>query len=381
MTKKWLVAAVVLLIGSIVFVGCDDDDDCPTCPPDDQVTENPAGRIYVPNQADSTLYVYDSKTLQRVDSVLIPIAEPHFIAFSHNYQYFYVVGRQQGGELAKYQTSDNSLVATVDLSSVTDPGVFPTTVMVSGSNDTLFMTNFAINKGRTYRFDVAGSNFNFLDSNLQAGHQTHDMRISPDFKYVVSAGYNSDDITIYDTETEDVQPLTIDSALPIFNTSPSNDYGPYGVQIDHNSQFAFLACRKGTDQVRIVDLKNRTIIDSILITNANIGGNANTEGPTYFTLMPDNNTLFVTGMNSNRAWAIRLSTREVLKSYEFSVNRPFGIASSDDGSRVYISCTNDRPNPGMVYVIDGITMEKVDSIQVGSEPFGLQWRPLVAGES
>ncbi len=379
MTPKRFLAALFLMVAvALVVAGCDDDDDCPTCPPDGETSENPAGRIYVPNQADSTLYVYDSKTLQRVDSVDIPIAEPHFVTFSHDYEYFYIVGRQQGGELAKYRSSDNSLVTTVNLTTVADAGVFPTTVMVSGSNDTLFMTNFAINKGRTYRFDVSGTNFAFLDSNLQAGFQTHDMRISPDFKYLVSAGFSSDDITIYNTETGDLQPLTIDSAQPIFNLSQSNNYGPYGVQIDHNSNFAYLACRKGVDQIRIVDLNNLTIVDSIVIPGA---GPSGMEGPTYFTLLPDNNTLFVTGMNDNKVWVIRLSTREIIESYEFSVNRPFGIASSDDGSRVYISCTNDRPNNGAVYVIDGTTLEKIDSVTVGSEPFGLSWRPLVAGES
>jgi DNA-binding beta-propeller fold protein YncE len=99
------------------------------------------------------------------------------------------------------------------------------------------------------------------------------------------------------------------------------------------------------------------------------------------TLLPDNNTLFVTGMNSNRSWAVRLSSREVLKTYEFAIPRPFGISSSSDGSRVYISCTNNRPEKGMVYAIDPVTLNKVDSVQAGSEPFGLQWRPLIAGEN
>ena len=56
-------------------------------------------------------------------------------------------------------------------------------------------------------------------------------------------------------------------------------------------------------------------------------------------------------------------------------SRPFGITISDDGTRVYVSCTNTRPQPGQVYVIDGETFEKLDSLEVGSEPFGLAWRP------
>ena len=138
-----------------------------------------------------------------------------------------------------------------------------------------------------------------------------------------------------------------------------------------------MACRKGTDQLRLVDLNNQTILDSILIPLTDVGSAMS--GPTYMAIAPDNNILFLTNFTENTASVVRLSTREVLQTLEFASTRPFTATMSDDGSRVYISCTGVRPpNPiqGRVYVIDAETYEKIDSIDTGSEPFGVAFRPL-----
>jgi DNA-binding beta-propeller fold protein YncE len=324
----------------------------------------------VPNQADATMYVYDTETLDRVASFDIPIDEPHFVTFSADFGHYYVVGRQAGGELAKYRADNDSLVATV-----TVPGqVFPTAVAIHPGSDTLYLTDFTLSAGRTHRDDVTGDQLVWRDSILQAGHQTHDIAISRDGRYVISAGFSSDDITILDTQAGNVEPLTLDSARPTFNPV-SNVYGPYGVLIDATGRRAILACSKGTDQLRVVALVNRTILDSILIPVSNVG-NADRSGPTYMVIHPvDNNLVFVTNYLDHTMSVVRLSTSEVITTVAFETPRPFGIAISDDGTRVYVSCTNIRPQPGRVYVIDGETFEKVDSLETGSEPFGLAWRP------
>jgi len=352
-----------LIMGSILLAGCES-----TTGPGGDV--GPDGRLYVPNQADSTMYVYDTRTMVRVDSFPIPIAEPHMVEFSHDMAYYYVVGRQPAGRLLKYQASNDSVIATVQV-----PGaVFPTSLVISHNNDTLYLTDFTLGAGHTHRYDVSGTNFLWRDSILQAGYQTHDIRISPDGRYVVSAGFSSDDITILDLVTGNVQPLTIDSARSGFNPV-SNVYGPYGVLIDRNGTRAILACSKGVDQLRIIDLVNLTILDSIVIPVSNTG-NADRNGPTYMVISPDNNIVFVTNFLDNTVSVVRLSTREVLTTIPFETPRPFGIAMSEDGSRVYVSCTNIRPARGRVYVIDADKYTKIDSVEVGSEPFGLVWMPL-----
>jgi YVTN family beta-propeller protein len=329
----------------------------------------PKGKLYIPNQADQTISILNTADLTVVKTFATPVVEPHFVEFSPDGEYYYIVGRQVGGTMAKYKATNDSLVAQVTVEGV----VFPTSFTISPGNDTLYLTDFTLGPGHTHRYNVAGDNFIWLDSILQAGHQTHDITISPDGKYVVSAGFSSDDITVLNTLTGDVTPLTLDSAKQQFN-GVSNIYGAYGVEIDHNSRFAILACRKGVDQIRMIDLVNMTILDSILspVTNAT---NPNTDGPNYMALSPDNNILFVTNLTDNSLTVYRLSTREVMAHIPFETPKAFGIDISDDGTQVYVSCTNVRPAVGRVYVIDANTFEKIDSVTVGSEPFGLAWQP------
>ena len=326
-------------------------------------------RVYVPNQAETTVYILDAITLALVDSFHTPVVEPHFVTFTHDLEYYFILGRQVGGDIAKYRTSDNALIELITVEGT----VFPTSLVTSRNDDTVYLTDYTLGPGHTHRYDISGTNFMWIDSVLQAGHQTHDIRISHDGKYVVSAGFSSDDISIINTQTGNLTPLTLDSGLQVFNPI-SNNYGPYGVLIDHTGTMAFLACSKGVDQIRVVDLENLTIVDSVPVPVSNTG-NAGRNGPTYMTLAPNNDILFVTNYLDNTVAVVRLSTREVVATIELETPKPFGIDISRDGTRIYVSCTNTRPAPGRVYMIDTGTYQKIDSVDVGSEPFGLAVRP------
>ncbi len=333
-------------------------------------TPEPAGRLVILNQADTTIYIYDSETLIRTDSFATPVVEPHFIRSDANDQYYYIVGRQVGGSLAKYDVATDALIANPTVQGTH----FPTALVSSASGDTLFVTDFTNASGRTHRYDVSGTNFSFIDSTLFAGIQTHDIDISPDGDYVVSAGFGSDDITVFNTATGTVTPLTIDSALQQFNP-PSSTYGPYGVFIDNTGDTAIIACSKGTDQIRLFDLTTLSFVDSILVPVSN-AMNPGRNGPTYMTMSPDNTKLFLTNHFEPTMVVIDLPSRTIIETIDFSVPRPFGITRSDDGSRIYVSCTNVRTTgPGAFYVIDGTTYAKIDSVTVGREPFGIEWQP------
>ena len=363
--KKCLLGIALILLG---LTGCESSSTGTGGGP----APGPPGFVYVPNQADSTMYVYSSVDMSRVDSFPIPLDEPHFITFDHINQYYYVIGRKAPGQIAKYRAADDSLSTVVQV-----PGqMLPTACALSLNNDTMYVTDFSLGNGRTHRYDVSGTNLIWADSILQAGIQTHDVRIGPNGRYIVSAGFSSDDITILDLQTGNVQPLTLDSARSGFNPVDST-YGPYGVLIDKNGTMAVIACSKGVDQLRLVDLVNLTILDSILIPVNGTAANLGREGPTYMAIHPNNNIVFLTNYLNNTVSVVRLSTREVLETIQFETPKPFGIAITDDGSRVFVSCTATRGmGNGRVYVIDGNTYTKVDSVNVGEEPFGLAWRPL-----
>ena len=323
-------------------------------------------RFYVTNQADQTVYIYDAVSFNLIDSFTTPVVEPHFIQFTHDYQYYFVLGRQVSGSIAKYKTSNDSLVALVQV----EGAVFPTAFAISNNNDTLYLTDFTNDAGHTNRYDISGTNFVWIDSVLQAGRQTHDVRISDDGKYVISAGYSSDDITVINTQTGDLKPISLIDGDNVFNPN-SNNYGGYGVLIDHYSNLAIISCRKNVDQIRLVDFKNSVIVDSIVLAGVH---SADPE-PIYLVISPDNNFLYVANNKDSSMSVINLLTRQVVETVTFSTPKPFGISISDDGKRVYVGCTNTRPELGMVYIIDGETFEKIDSVTAGSEPFGLIWAP------
>ncbi|MBD3403146.1 beta-propeller fold lactonase family protein [candidate division GN15 bacterium] len=340
--------------------GCTDDDN-----PVDSGGEQ-FDVLYVLNQADQTIYKYNAETLVRIDSIETPVVEPHFIEFSHDRDYYYVVGRQVGGQLAKYRTADDSLVQLVTV----EGSMFPTALVVSPNDDTVYVCDFTNAKGRTHRYAASGASFSFLDSNLQAGYQSHDIDLSSDGGLFVSAGFNSDDITVVDLDSGTTTPYRIEDATPGFGTSPAS-YGPYGVNLDLDEQMAILACRKGVDQLRLIDFINGTVIDSILIPTADATQSA-MAGPTLMDITPDNDRVFVTGFTDNRMWVVQLSTRSVLQTIPLGTPRPFTVNVTSDGSRVYVSATNTRPSPGQVYVIDGNSYAVLDSVQTGSEPFGVR---------
>jgi DNA-binding beta-propeller fold protein YncE len=94
-------------------------------------------------------------------------------------------------------------------------------------------------------------------------------------------------------------------------------------------------------------------------------------------LAPDNDVVFVTTQFGNSIVVFRASTKEILADIPVATTGPFGITMSDDGSRVYAACRGVGLNEqGRVYVIDGESYVKLDSLDVGTASFGLIWQPL-----
>lgn len=336
------------------------------CSDDNPVSPAPAAFdiLYVLNQADQTIYKYNAQTLVRIDSLSTPVVEPHFIEFSRDHSCYYVIGRQVGGQIAKYRTADDSL-----LQLVTVPGtVFPTALAISPNDDTVYVCDFSDTKGRIHRYAASGNNFAYLDSSLQAGYQTHDLHFAASGEFFVSAGFNSDDITIVNLDSGSTTPLLVQDASTGFGTPPAG-YGPYGVRVDNASELAIVACRKGVDQIRVIDLLTRQLVDSIVIPTADQTSSA-MAGPTMMHVAPDNDIVYVTGFTDNRVWVVRLSTASVVQTIPLGTARPFMVMADQSGDRVYVSTTGFRPDNGTLYVIDGQSYQVIDSVAAGSEPFG-----------
>jgi len=364
---KLRILLCVLAAAVMMLAGCEDDN---SPVGGGAVNTNPEGRLYVLNQSDNTIFVYDTRTMTRVDSLDAMIESPHFAEISPDRRYMYVVGRTSPGEVAKFDLLDNSYVDQFD-----GPGdLFPTAIMISPDGATGYVCDFTdpSNPGKLHRYNL--NTMTFVDSLLNVGSATHDLRISSDGRLIVAGNFGADNVTMVYPEDDSVYFVDLDPGNPVPTGSPR--LGPYGVAIDHNDSLAYIACRL-SNEIRVLDLTTREIVDSIPIPIQSSNSNA---GPTLMALSPDNDLLYITTQLENTVALLRISTRRVIAQLELGVMRPFGIVMTPDGSRYYVTCVNSL-NPtedrqGRVYVIDGATHDVVDSVDVGNNCFGLAFRSM-----
>lgn len=357
------------LVVVAVLAGCDGENNDPM----DTDNGNPAGFLYVANQSDNTVFVYDTRTMIRVDSFLSVVEQPHCVETSHDHQYLYIVGRTSPGQLAKFELATNTFVD----SAIAPDDLFPTMVMVSMDGSTGYVCDFTdpSKPGKIHRYNL--NTMTFVDSSLSAGSATHDVRMTTDGMVLVAANFGTDNLTIVYTDGDTVTFVDLDATNPAPAGTPR--LGPYGVAIDPNDSLAYIACRL-SHEVRVVDLHTREVVDSIVIP---IEGTGSLYGPSLMTISPDGRFLYVTTQLENTVAVLDLTNRSVITQVELGVPRPFGIAGSSDGSRYYVACVNSE-NPGAdrtgrVYVIDGATHTVVDSVSVGNNSWGLGWVPADPG--
>jgi YVTN family beta-propeller protein len=290
--------------------------------------------------------------------------EPHYIEFSPNYQFYYMCTRENTGRVVKTRSSDN---VAVDL--LEKPGLTPTAIVVDAAGAFGYVCDFTPSTQLAWIYKVDLSDMEVTDSIPAGGATTHDIKISSDGELIVAANFNSDQIVLVYTDADSVRTFLLNPSDPAPLGQPV--YGPYGVAIDHNDSLAYIACRH-IDQIKVFDLVEREIVDSINIP-VNSKSPSGTHGPTLMTVSPDNRKLYVTTQWGNSVVVVDLMTKQTLADIAFSANRPFGITMSSDGSRIYTCCVNSGQPNGWVYAINGNTDTKIDSLQVGQEPFGLIW--------
>lgn len=356
-------ALILLFLALAVMAGCDD----PTSSEPPKL--GPAGRLYVANQTDSTIYVYDTETLERVDSFPAQVGQPHSIKFSNDHSKFYAVSREFNGRLARYNGATNAFEDAEAL-----PGLFPTAMAISPDGVFGYVCDFSAPSVATRVYKVNLATLTIVDS-MSAGASTHDVDITTDGSIVVATNM-SDLITMIYTDADSVFQVSIDpdSLYPLSRQK----FMPYGLTIDHKDSLAYIACLEHHEvhaQVRVLDLKQRQIVDSFYLPIDHTTENGDPAGATQLELSPDDAYLYVTTQWDNSIIVLRLSTRTVVE-FPTEVGRTFGVTGTDDGSRVYVAAAGAPNEVGRVYILDGQTHQLIDSLNVGHNPFGLRWRSL-----
>lgn len=356
---KKLVLLSALLLG-IFLVSCGDDDN----PVEPAPNNNPEGKLYVLNQGDSTMFIYNTKTRARIDSVHTVVRNPHYIEFAPNGLNYYITTLESSGHVAKFETATNNFID----SSAVIADVQPAAIAITADNQFGYLCNFSA-PGSASRMQKMDLNTMQIVDSLQGGAFCHDLKITSDGSVVIMTNRDSDNLTLAYPDADTVYFVDIDPDSTYVTTVPSK-YGPFGVVVDHNDSLAYVSCMNA-DQVRVLDIAARTIVDSVDIP---IVPGGTISGPTLLAVTPDNAHVFLTTRDGNSIVAFETSTMTVVADIPVSATQPFGIDVSADGSQVYVACVNlGQPN-GMVYIIDVATFSKIDSIVVGTQSFGLKYR-------
>ncbi len=356
---KMMLAVVLFTVAFLATSSCDSGDT-----PTNSTGPNPAGRLYALNQTDATMYIYDTQTLQRIDSIPTRVERPHYIEFSPTGDFYYIVTLEQTGRIAKFNALTDEFVDSVTV----PPAVQPSAIVIMPDGKTGYVCNFSLPGRRTQinKYDL--TTMTNIGS-FPAGVTTHDLKITSDGSVIIACNRFGDNLTLLYPDADTVTFISVDPDSVY--SDDSNKYGPFGVVIDNNDSLAYIACMDAL-QVRVLDIKARKIVDSIDIPV----DSAFIYGPTLLAISPDNQTVFLTTRGGNSLVAFDAVSMTILADVPLTTTYPFGIDISADGSRVYVACVGEPTSNGAVQIIDGKTFTSVATLQTGRETFGLRWRPL-----
>lgn len=325
---------------------------------------DPAGKIYVANSGQGTVTVIDPdlnlilKTIPVARNPNNAAAEfAHHFAWNFTDNFLYLTMAGQLGELVKIDPGSDQIVARLAV------GVAPTDVRISPDGRFAYVANHDLNpflprstvtKINLTTFTVAGT--------ITVGKAPHGLRMSQDGRFMLACNYLTDDVTfIYLNTNGDA-----DSTFTLKLGSAPKIFRPYGIGFSPDDSLAFVSCQQ-SNEVRVVDLKNRLIVDSIPVGFE----------PFMVERTPDNRFLYVPCRQSDAVYIIRLSDRTVVKSVGVGF-RAHGVDFSPDGLRAYITCEGDHINPSFIYVINAVTQRIIGPIEVGVFPNGVLVSPLAS---
>jgi YVTN family beta-propeller protein len=363
-----LLHGIFFFLTVLTIMGCHDKGDDPNT-----AIEGPAGKLYVLNQADNNIFVYDTRTMTKLKTVETHIAKPHYIVFSPDQQFYYVMTVDLSGKIAKFDAADDSFLTDFDLTAAAravfpnQRSVIPAGLCITGDGQYGYMCDYSAGseRGHIYKVNLATL---AVEKKLQSGAQTHELQSTADGKIIVACNLRSDDITLLYTDGDSVAFVPIDPAQAPDPLNPR--YGPYCVAMDHHLQKAYISCLYA-HQVRILDIYSRQIIDSIAIP---ITTGISTSGPAMIHHSHSGNYLFLTTKWGNTLVVVDLATRSVVAEIPIGAGHPFGVATSDDDKHVYVAASGQPPNHGFMYDIDVAQLKIIDSVEVGVDSWGIGWK-------
>jgi DNA-binding beta-propeller fold protein YncE len=294
------------------------------------------------------------------------IVQTHHIVASPDKKFIYVTNSWALGHMIKIDAGADSVISRVRA------GFNPADIVISPDGNFVYTSdyNFTTNPNASSASVVRKFNSQTMTQVdlYPVGRAPHGLAISKDGNLVLAPSQFSDDCWfIYPNGGspcgDPACRTKLSPGVPTnYQAFPSNFYGPFSVRFSADESLAYVSCIDSTDlhhnhQIRIVEIKTRQVIDSILLDA--VQG----EEPYMTVLSQDSATLYATCNESHTVSAINLASKAA--AYIPVGLKPHGLALAKNGAYLYVTCEGNHVDPYKVYVINTATNTVVDSIDVG----------------
>lgn len=298
---------------------------------------------------------------------------PHFVIADDgpDPEFFYTT-LIRADELWKFSLDDYTFVAKADV------GTLPAHVIVTPDGATAFVSNWDTGGG-TQTVQVVDTATMTVSKVLTVGKAPHGMRITNDGTTLFIGNSVSDNITIVDMAT-----IEIDTTISLIK-DPGEALTPLQIAIDNDDRYAYVACH-ASGEVQVLDIAAREVIERISVKR--FAG----DDPGCFQLETARRGDYVVVANqlNSTISVISQATREVVATLEDpELVQCHGVDIAEDGSYAYVTNENtsaavpphhptesDETHGFVAYVnldTDPPSIEKV--VEVENDPTGIVVTP------
>ncbi len=326
-------------------------------------------RIFVTCQSEDLVATIDRAT--GLISRFIPVGSrpdveaPHNILLSPDGSSFYVV-LIASGRVEKYDARTFERLGSVEV------GLSPSQLRITSDGRRLYSSNFDQTFQQPFIYTFESSMTGPVESIDIEGNAPHGITFGAEEKFLYTMNAGSDDISVVDLATREVV-----ARIPITPGSPPAPAGgalhePYQSEIASDGNL-WVTCRK-SGEVRVVDLSERRVIDSITVGSR----------PLIPGLNPDRSELWVPNQGSNTISVITVASRSVIATITGLNDGPHAVAFTPEGDQVWVTCENQTGSenlhhplegtevvPGLVYRVDPSSRIVLGELEVGGFAAGI----------
>jgi YVTN family beta-propeller protein len=342
----------------------------------------PRGKLFFTSQSVDLVGVIDLATNQIMRYVTVgntlpmhqPPRAPHNVQIDDQGRYYYVT-MIVGNTLKKYDAATNELVGEVAV------GSSPAHVVITADGATAYVTNYADNLSAVYKVNTASMTVSGIISLPgEFMKKTHGARLSHDGKYLYIGANASDNVTVFDTETD--LPVAQVRLVPD-SQIVSNTYHPYQIAVRGDDSLIYVTLNGSTSQPQgYVSVIRRNGDTFTLVDTIRVGLR-----PLQCDVTRDQRFLYVCNQGSGSVSVIDVQTNQFVTTIANVGKQPHGIDIADDSRTVYVTCENtigsDPPHhplvgsiaPAFVVFIDVGLQQVIRRIEVGGFAAGVSVFP------